>query len=84
MIRRLRLASGLTMLSYVTMHLLNHAVGLVSLDAMERVLNWVFALWSQHPAQTLLYGASSSTTRWRCGPCGSAAPCGCAAPSWRS
>ena len=45
------------MLSYVTMHLLNHAVGLVSLEAMERVLNGVFALWSQYPAQALLYGA---------------------------
>ena len=31
MIRRLRLLSGLVMLAYVTMHLANHAVGLISL-----------------------------------------------------
>jgi adenylate cyclase len=38
MIRRLRLLSGLVMLAYVAMHLLNHAVGLISLRAMEDVL----------------------------------------------
>jgi adenylate cyclase len=38
MIRRLRLISGLVMLAYVTMHLVNHAVGLISLTAMENVL----------------------------------------------
>src|SRR5947209_4016177 len=57
MIRRLRLASGLVMLAYVTMHLANHALGLVSLDAMERTLRWVVAIWSQYPMLTLLYGA---------------------------
>jgi adenylate cyclase len=56
MIRRLRLSSGLVMLSYVTMHLLNHAVGLVSLGAMERTLHWVVALWTLRPMQGLLYG----------------------------
>lgn len=57
MIRRLRLASGLVMLAYVTMHLANHALGLVSLDAMEWTLAWVVAIWSQYPMLTLLYGA---------------------------
>ncbi|HEX3538725.1 MAG TPA: adenylate/guanylate cyclase domain-containing protein [Stellaceae bacterium] len=57
MIRRLRLGSGLVMLAYVTMHLTNHALGLVSLDAMEWVLRGVTALWSQYPMLTLLYGA---------------------------
>jgi adenylate cyclase len=56
MIRRLRLASGLVMLSYVTMHLLNHALGLMSIWAMERTLRWVMALWTQWPMQLLLYG----------------------------
>jgi adenylate cyclase len=56
MIRRLRLGSGLVMLAYVTMHLANHAVGLVSLAAMERVLAVVFAIWSNPPAKVLLYG----------------------------
>jgi adenylate cyclase len=57
MIRRLRLATGLAMLSYVTMHLLNQAVGLISLAAMERTLRWVMALWAQWPMQVLLYGS---------------------------
>ena len=57
MIRRLRLFSGLVMLAYVTMHLLNHAVGLVSLPAMEEVLSYVFGAWSNPPAQALLYGS---------------------------
>src|SRR5215813_14125561 len=57
MIRQLRLASGLAMLVYVTMHLLNHAVGLVSLKAMEDVLWYVFRIWSNRPAQGLLYGS---------------------------
>src|SRR5436305_5474670 len=57
MIGRLRLATGLIMLSYVTMHLLNHAVGLISLAAMERTLRWVTALWTQWPMQLLLYGS---------------------------
>jgi adenylate cyclase len=57
MIRRLRLFSGLVMLAYVTMHLLNHAVGLVSLPAMEEVLADVFWVWSNPPAQALLYGS---------------------------
>ncbi|HJU15994.1 MAG TPA: adenylate/guanylate cyclase domain-containing protein, partial [Stellaceae bacterium] len=57
MIRRLRLASGLVMLAYVTMHLANHAAGLVSLAVMERVLSFVSGLWSIAPAQLLLYGS---------------------------
>jgi len=57
MIRQLRLSSGLVMLAYVTMHLLNHAVGLVSLEAMEDVLWYVFRIWTNRPAQVLLYGS---------------------------
>jgi adenylate cyclase len=56
MIRRLRLFSGLVMLAYVTMHLLNHAVGLISLEAMEDMLWYIFRIWSNRPAQALLYG----------------------------
>lgn len=56
MIRRLRLFSGLTMLAYVAMHLANHALGLVSLAVMERVLGWVSGLWAYPPLRLLLYG----------------------------
>src|SRR5262245_52649744 len=57
MIRQLRLTSGLAMLVYVTMHLLNHAVGLVSLEAMEDTLWYIFRIWSKPPTQALLYGS---------------------------
>src|SRR5712671_1692496 len=57
MIRRLRLFSGLVMLAYVTMHLLNHAVGLISLKAMEDLLWYIFRIWTNRPAQLLLYGS---------------------------
>src|SRR5260221_4260370 len=57
MIRRLSYDSGRVMLGYVSMLLANHALGLVSLEAMERTLPWVVAIWSQYPMLTLLYGA---------------------------
>jgi len=57
MMRRLRLFSGLVMLAYVTMHLLNHAVGLISLEAMENVLWYIFRIWTNRPAQLLLYSS---------------------------
>src|ERR1700758_4330283 len=57
MIRRLRLFSGLVMLAYVTMHLLNHAVGLIAPETMENVLWYVFRIWTNRPAQLLLYSS---------------------------
>ena len=56
-IRRLRLGSGLVLFAYVSTHLLNHAAGLVSLDALEmtrRVFVWV---WRLPPLTLALYGA---------------------------
>ena len=56
-VRRLRLASGLILLTYVTTHLANHALGLVSLHAMEAGRVWFLACW-RHPLGALaLYGA---------------------------
>jgi adenylate cyclase len=57
MIGRLRLYSGLVLLAYVAMHLLNHAVGLISLDAMDDVLSYVLPVWGNTLGQTLLYGS---------------------------
>src|SRR5437667_260686 len=37
-IRRLRLASGLVMLAYVTTHFVNHSLGLISVQAMDRAV----------------------------------------------
>ena len=58
MIRRIRLISGLVMLAYVSMHLLNHALGLVSIAAMGWTLTRiVFPIWSFPVMQAALYGA---------------------------
>ena len=35
-LQRLRLASGLTLMAFAATHFTNHAVGLVSLEAMHR------------------------------------------------
>jgi len=58
MIRRIRLISGLTMLAYVAMHLLNHALGLVSVEAMSWALaRIVVPVWSLPPMRAALYTA---------------------------
>ena len=39
-VRQLRLTTGLILFTFVTTHLLNHALGLISLDAMEAGRWW--------------------------------------------
>ena len=56
-IRRLRLGSGLILFAYVTTHLLNHAVGLVSLEALEYARGWFLGFWAPKPVSAVLYGA---------------------------
>ncbi|MFB0488046.1 adenylate cyclase [Methylobacterium sp. OAE515] len=56
-LRRLRLASGLILFAYVLTHLSNHALGNISLDAMEDGLSLASALWLNPLGLTLLYGA---------------------------
>jgi adenylate cyclase len=55
--RDLRLASGLVLFTYVTLHLSCHALGLVSLDLAERALRVTVLLWHSPPGTLLLYGA---------------------------
>ena len=55
--RRVRLASGLVLFTYVTLHLANHALGLVSLDAMESGRVYFLALWRNPLGSLLLYSA---------------------------
>jgi adenylate cyclase len=57
--RDLRLASGLVLFTYVMTHLVNHALGLISLDAAETALRFAFAVWSSVPGTALLYGAAA-------------------------
>lgn len=55
----LRSVTGLIIGLYVTMHLSNHALGLISVQAQEAVRPWVMALWHSPPGQVLLYGSLS-------------------------
>jgi adenylate cyclase len=56
-IRRLRLATGLILFTYLATHLVNHALGLVSLEAMEAGRQWFLALWRNPLGTTALYVA---------------------------
>ena len=57
MIGRIRLWSAYVLLLYVTMHLLNHAFGLVSLRVLEQSREWFLYIWQNPIGQTALYGA---------------------------
>lgn len=56
-IRRVRLATGIVLFAYVTTHFLNHALGLVSLAAMEAGLDWFRLLWTNPAGLAVLYGS---------------------------
>ena len=55
--RELRLASGLVLGCFLTTHFLNHALGLVSLSAMEWGRGWFNVIWRSMAGTVLLYGA---------------------------
>jgi adenylate cyclase len=55
--RELRLVSGLVLGCFLTTHFLNHALGLVSLSAMESGRGWFNILWRSMAGTILLYGA---------------------------
>jgi adenylate cyclase len=57
--RQLRLGSGLVLLLYILVHMVNHALGLLSLDAAERALALSVSLWHSKAGTVLLYGAVS-------------------------
>src|SRR5258708_25857836 len=57
MVRRLRLASGLVMFAYVTTHFVNHSLGLVSVQMMDRALEHIYEYWASSLGAVLLYGA---------------------------
>lgn len=55
-LRRLRLWTGLTLFLYATMHLLNQAFGIRSIEAMEMASRVLFQPWQSLPGRVLLYG----------------------------
>jgi adenylate cyclase len=56
-LRSARLVSGLVMTVFVTMHLANHALNLVSLAAAEAARLWFLAVWRNPVGTVVLYGA---------------------------
>ncbi len=57
-VRRLQLGSGIVLWLYVSIHLVNHALGIASIDIAERGLTLAIALWRSVPGTILLYGAA--------------------------
>ena len=57
LVRRLRLGAAFVLLAYLILHFTNHALGLVSLNAMETGRWWFLALWRSVPGTLALYGA---------------------------
>lgn len=57
MLRRARLISGIILMVFVASHLVNHAAGLVSLQAMESGRAAFIAVWRSLPGSLALYGA---------------------------
>lgn len=54
---RLRLWSGLVLFAYATMHLVNHAFGIRSIEAMDWASGVLLEPWQSPPGLVLLYGA---------------------------
>ena len=66
-VMRLRLGSGLVLVVYVVAHLTNHALGIVSLEAMNAGLALTIAPWRTLPGTIVLYGATGihiATVTW--------------------
>ena len=58
--RALRLASGVILFIYVALHLVNHALGLISIAVAERGLRIAVAVWQSPPGTLILYGAAGT------------------------
>ncbi len=57
MTRWIHLASGLVLFTFVLTHLANHALGLISLDALEYGRKWFLMLWRSRIGGIVLYGS---------------------------
>jgi adenylate cyclase len=56
-LREVRLASGIVLALFLLTHFSNHALGLVSVEAMEAGRGWFNVLWRSRAGTILLYGA---------------------------
>lgn len=57
--REIRLWSGLVLFAFVTMHLVNHALGVLGVPTMEAAQDWRVWLWRTWPGTIALYGAAA-------------------------
>ncbi|WGY73593.1 hypothetical protein KEC55_31670 [Burkholderia cepacia] len=57
--RRLQLGSGIMLWIYISIHMVNHALGIWSIDVAERALHLAIGVWQSRPGTILLYGAAS-------------------------
>ncbi len=57
--RHLQLGSGVVLLTYLFLHLVNHALGIWSLDLAGRGLMLAITLWHSLPGTILLYGSAA-------------------------
>ena len=55
--RNIRLYSGLILFTFATTHLINHALGLVSVEVMETMQRYRFLVWRSVPGTIVLSGA---------------------------
>jgi len=58
--RSLRMASGLILFTYIGAHLLNHALGLISLEVAEAGMGIAVDVWYSPLGTILLYGAAAT------------------------
>ena len=56
-IRQVRLATGLVLFAYIVSHFTNHALGNISVGAMDGALYYHAMLWQSWPVLVLLYGS---------------------------
>src|SRR5579872_3813245 len=54
-LRQIRLATGLTLFVYATLHFANHALGNISIGAMESGLALQKLIWQSLPGAVILY-----------------------------
>ena len=54
------MASGGVLFAYIALHLVNHALGLVSLHVAEAGMEIAIAVWYSWPGTVLLYGAAAT------------------------
>lgn len=58
--RTLRMASGMVLFAYITAHLINHALGLISLKIAEAGMSIAIEVWYSIPGTFVLYSAAAT------------------------